>query len=63
MESPPEAEPHLVDASRRLAKQALVVCENRIHLLLLEAQEERERIFHAFWIAVSLAIFISTMQK
>jgi len=58
MKSPAEAEPQLVDASKQLVQQALVVCENRIHLFLLEAQEERDRIFQAFWISVSVAIFV-----
>jgi uncharacterized membrane protein YqjE len=58
MESPADAEPHLVDASKRLAQQALVVCENRIHLFLLEAQEERDQIFRAFWISMSVAVFV-----
>jgi len=58
MEDPAESAPHLMDASKRLAQQALVVCENRVHLLLLEAQEEREKLFHAFCLCVGLAVFV-----
>jgi uncharacterized membrane protein YqjE len=47
-----------VDASKRLAQQALVVCENRIQLFLLEAQEEREHIFRAFWLSMAMAVFV-----
>jgi uncharacterized membrane protein YqjE len=58
MASPGDHEPNLTDASKRLAQQALVVCENRIQLFLLEAQEEQERIFRAFWLSLALAVFI-----
>ena len=58
MESPADTEPHLADASKRLAQQALVVCENRIQLFLLEAQEEREQIFRVFWLSVAMAVFV-----
>jgi len=58
MEAAEESEHHLMDASKRLAHQALVVCENRIHLFLLEAQEEQQRIFRAFWLTMALAVFV-----
>ena len=58
MESPADPEPNLADASKRLVQQALVVCENRIQLFLLEAQEEREQIFRAFWLSLALVVFI-----
>lgn len=58
MESPRDTAPHLVDASKRLAHQALVVGENRIQLFLLEMQEERDHIFRAFWLSLGIAIFV-----
>jgi uncharacterized membrane protein YqjE len=57
MEQSPDSAPHLVDASKRLARQALVICENRLELLLVEAQEEREQIFRAFWLSLGAAVF------
>lgn len=58
MDSASDSAHHLADASKRLAQQTLVICENRIQLLLLEVQEERDRIFRAFWLSVGVAIFI-----
>ncbi len=58
MESRVETESHLADASKRLAQQALVVCENRIQLFLLEAQEEREQVFRLFWLSMAMAVFV-----
>jgi uncharacterized membrane protein YqjE len=57
MEQSPDSAPHLADASKRLARQALVICENRLELLLLEAQDEREQIFRAFWLSLGAAVF------
>jgi uncharacterized membrane protein YqjE len=57
MESSANGTPNLLDASKRLAQQTLVVCENRMHLFLVEAQEERERIFRAFALSLGVAIF------
>jgi len=45
METPSDTVPRLADASRRLAQRALVICENRVELLMVEVQEERERFF------------------
>jgi uncharacterized membrane protein YqjE len=57
METPLNSLPHLGDASKRLAQQALVVVENRMQLLLVEVQEERERIFEAFCLGLAVAVF------
>jgi uncharacterized membrane protein YqjE len=57
METPSQLEPHLADASKRLTHRALVICENRFQLLMLEAEEERERILHAIWFALGAAAF------
>jgi uncharacterized membrane protein YqjE len=58
MDSASDSAHHLADASKRLAHQTLVICENRIQLLLLEIQEERDRIFRAFWLSLGVAIFV-----
>ena len=57
METPPDTVPHLADASRRLAQRVLVICENRVGLLMVEVQEERERFFHAILLALGAAAF------
>ena len=56
METPSDTAPHLADASRRLAQRALVICENRIELLMLEVQEERERFLRAVLLALGAAV-------
>src|SRR5580698_6361957 len=61
MEPTMDTAPHLVDASKRLARQALVVGENRIQLFLLEIQEERDQIFHAFWLSMGIMVFVLLM--
>src|SRR5271154_5298949 len=48
---------HLAAASKRLAQRALVICENRAELLLVEVQEERERILHAIWLTIGVTAF------
>jgi uncharacterized membrane protein YqjE len=57
MDAPPDNPPHLADASKRIAQQTLVIFENRMELLLLEIQEERERIMRAFWLSLGAAVF------
>src|SRR5665213_2343258 len=53
--SPVEDGANLTDSSKRLARRLLVICENRVQLLLIEAQEERERILRAIWMAIVAA--------
>jgi uncharacterized membrane protein YqjE len=57
METPSDTVPHLVDTTKLLAQRALVVCENRLELLLVEVQEERERILRAIRLALGAAAF------
>src|SRR5580698_9818372 len=57
METPSETVPHLADASKRLAQRALVIFENRVELLMVEVQEERERFLRAVLLALGVAIF------
>ena len=47
METPADNVPQLAETSKRLAQRALVICENRIELLLVEVQQERERILRS----------------
>jgi uncharacterized membrane protein YqjE len=48
---------HLGDATKRVAQRALVIFENRLQLLMVEAQEERERALLAIWLALGAAAF------
>jgi|SRR5665213_140812 len=57
METLSDTVPHLAGASRRLAQRALVICENRVELLMVEVQEERERFLRAVLLALGAAIF------
>jgi len=55
--SPTEDGPSFGEAFKRLARRIFVICENRLQLLLVEAQEERERILQAIWLALAAAAF------
>ena len=52
-----EEVPPLADASKRLAQRIFVICENRLQLLMIEAQEERERILSAICMAMITLTF------
>jgi uncharacterized membrane protein YqjE len=45
----------LVDTSKRFARRLLTVGENRFELLMVELQEERERLLRAILLALGLA--------
>jgi len=46
------------DASpKHFARQLLVVAENRVELLMVEVQEERERLVRAILLALGVAVF------
>ncbi len=47
----------LAKTSRRFAQRLLTIGENRLELLAVEVQEERERILHAFLLALGVAAF------
>jgi uncharacterized membrane protein YqjE len=52
METPPDPGLPLAEASKRVALRLLVICENRFHLLMVEVQEERERVMRALFFAI-----------
>ena len=54
---PPATTGHLGDATKRLAQRVCVIFENRLQLLMVEAQEERERVLLAILLALSAAAF------
>jgi uncharacterized membrane protein YqjE len=47
----------LVDTSKSLARRLLTIGENRIELLMVEVQEERERLLYAILLALGVAAF------
>jgi uncharacterized membrane protein YqjE len=48
---------HLGDATKRIAQRVFVIVENRLQLLMVEAQEERERVLLAILLALCAAAF------
>ena len=48
---------HLGDATKRIAQRMFVIVENRLQLLMMEAQEERERALLAIWLGLGAAAF------
>jgi len=57
MEPPPTNAGQLVETSKRFARRLLTIGENRFELLLVEVQEERERLLDAFLLALGVAAF------
>jgi uncharacterized membrane protein YqjE len=57
MEAPSDTDPNLADATKRIAQRAFVIVENRLQLLMVEAQEERERILKAMLMAMAAVAF------
>jgi uncharacterized membrane protein YqjE len=57
METATSSFKQLATTSRRLAQRLLTIGENRLELLTVEVQEERERLLHAFLLALGVAAF------
>ena len=57
MEPAPSHVAPLVAASKRFARRLLTLGENRLALLMVEVQEERERLLHAILLALGVAAF------
>jgi uncharacterized membrane protein YqjE len=57
MDEPNQGLGNLAGTSKRLARRLLTVAENRFELLTVEMQEERERLVHAFLLALGIAAF------
>jgi len=57
MEPPPANAGPFVEPSKRFARRLLTLGENRFELLLVEVQEERERLLHAILLALGVAAF------
>ncbi len=57
MEEPTANFRQLATTSKRFARRLLTIGENRLELLTVEVQEERERLLHAFLLALGIATF------
>jgi len=55
MEPPLTDSRPLVKTSKRFARQLLTIVENRLELLMVEVQEERERLLRAILLALGVA--------
>jgi len=47
----------LVETSKRFARRLFTIVENRLELLMVEVQEERERLLHAILLALGVVAF------
>ena len=57
MEPAPTTAGQLVETSKRFARRLLTIGENRFELLMVEVQEERERLLRAILLALGVAAF------
>ncbi len=57
MESAPSNAGQFVETSKRFARRLLTIGENRFDLLMVEVQEERERLLRAILLALGVAAF------
>ena len=63
METPGESAPGVVASVQRLLKTVLAIAHNRLELLLVEAQEERWRLFHVLLLSgVVLILAMMTLM-
>jgi len=57
MEPPPANAGQLVEIAKRFARRLFTIGENRLELLLLEVQEERQRLLQVILVALGVAAF------
>ena len=46
----------IVDASKQFTRRLFAIGENRLELLIVEVQEEREHLLHAMFLALGVAV-------
>jgi len=56
METAPINPGQLAETSKRFARRLLAIGESRFELLMVELQEERERLLHAIVLALGVAL-------
>jgi len=54
---PPDLNEPVAASPKQFARQLLVIAENRLELLMVEVQEERERALRAILLALGVAVF------
>lgn len=57
MDEPTNAEAGVTGAGKRLAQRLLMIGENRLQLLVVELQEERDRMLRAVTLTLAWAVF------
>jgi uncharacterized membrane protein YqjE len=57
MEAAPSPAEQFAETSKRFARRLLTIGENRFELLMVEVQEERERLLRAILLALGVAAF------
>ena len=57
MDEPTNAEAGVTGAGKRLAQRLLMIGENRLQLLVVELQEERDRMLQAVTLTLAWAVF------
>jgi uncharacterized membrane protein YqjE len=57
MDSPLSQFGQLVDTTKRLVSHVVAITENRLELLMVEVQEERERFLRVILLALGAAVF------
>ena len=57
METPSDTGLHIGSATSRIAQRICVIAENRLQLLMVEAQEERERVLRSICLALGAVAF------
>ena len=55
--SPDTNHPQLGETIKRVARRVFITCENRIQLLVVEVQEERDRLLQSIWLGLAAAAF------
>ena len=63
MEPPPTNAGQLVETSKRCTRRLLTIGENSFELLMVEVQEERERLLRAILLALGVAAFVTSEQR
>ena len=57
MEPAPTSLGQLATSARRFGRRLLTIGENRLELMMVEVQEQRERLLHAILLALGVAAF------
>ena len=56
MENAPAQLVQVTGLAKRIAQRLLVICENKVELLVVEVQEARQRLLRAVFLAIAMAV-------